>query len=372
MKKLHATVAVIGIAAAGAAAYWYQNRPVAPLEASADAALAGNGVANAVPKRQAGAAPSGGPVAVEVGKVEVMRLTDAAQAVGTVRSRQGVILRPEVAGRIASLGFKDGERVRKGQLLVQLDDCVLRAEVQRAQSLVNIARANDARNRELLAENFVSQAAVDQTGSNLQVAQAQLALARAQLARMKILAPFDATAGIRQVNVGDYVKDGADLVNLEDIETVYVDFRLPERYLSQLKVGQSAQVALDALPGRKFTARIAALDPQVDANGRSVLVRGTMDNPEGVLRPGMFARVDTTLSTRAEALVVPEEALVPQGGKQYVIKVVDRPGTSDNVGKVSQRSEVQIGMRRAGKVEILQGVSAGETIVARGSPACAA
>ncbi len=217
MKKLHATVAVIGIAAAGAAAYWYQNRPVAPLEASADAALAGDGVANAVPKRQAGAAPSGGPVAVEVGKVEVMRLTDAAQAVGTVRSRQGVILRPEVAGRIASLGFKDGERVRKGQLLVQLDDSVLRAEVQRAQSLVNIARANDARNRELLAENFVSQAAVDQTGSNLQVAQAQLALARAQLARMKILAPFDATAGIRQVNVGDYVKDGADLVNLEDI-----------------------------------------------------------------------------------------------------------------------------------------------------------
>lgn len=366
MKKLHATVAAIGLIGASAAAYWFQHRTAAP--AGSDAAVA------QAPAPGAGrAAPGGpgggdrGPVAVEVGKVQTMPLADEAQAVGTIRSRQGVVVRPEVSGRIAALGFADGQRVRKGQLLVQLDDALLRAQVQQAQAQVNIARANNARNRELLAQNFVSQAAVDQTASNLEVAQAQLALAQAQLARMRIVAPFDGTVGIASVNVGDYVKDGADLVNLEDLRTVYVDFRLPERYLSRLKVGQASQVALDALPGRKFAAKVVALEPQVDVNGRSILVRASLDNVDELLRPGMFARVETVLSTRAGALVVPEEALVPQGGKQYVIKVVDGAAPAEGrAAKVSQRAEVQTGLRRDGKVEIVQGVALGDVVVTAG------
>nr|WP_297355693.1 efflux RND transporter periplasmic adaptor subunit [uncultured Caldimonas sp.] len=360
MKKLHATVAVLGIAAASLAAYWYQHK--GPTAASGP-------TASAAGAPRAAGAPGGapqGPVAVEVGKVESATLVDEAQAVGTLRSRQGVVVRPEVAGRIAALGFQDGQRVRKGQVLVQLDDAIVAAQVRQAQAQVSIARANYDRNRELLAENFVSQAAVDQTAANLQVAEAQLALARAQLERMKIVAPFDGTAGIRQVNVGDYVAAGTDLVNLEDLSRVYVDFRLPERYLPQLRVGQAAQVTLDALPQKRFNARIDAMDPQVDATGRSVLVRASLDNTEGVLRPGMFARVDTVLSTRPEALVVPEEAVMPDAGKQFVIKVVPGPEVEGRATRVAQRSEVQTGARRQGRVEILQGVQAGDTVVTAG------
>jgi len=202
---------------------------------------------------------------------------------------------------------------------------------------------------------------VDQSAASLEVAVAQVALAEAQLSRMKILAPFDGVAGIRSVDVGDYVKDGADLVNVEDTTQVWVDFRLPERYLAQLRPGQQVEVALDAMPGRSFRARIDALDSQLDADGRSLLVRARLANPDGALRTGMFARTRTLLAVRDSALVVPEEALVPQGGKQYLIKVVD--GAQ---GKVSQRLEARIGARVPGKVEILNGVAEGDMVVTAG------
>lgn len=364
MKKLHAVVAVVGIALASAGAYWYQHK--GPGGSATGGSVAGGGTP--APRAQApgGGGSAGAPVAVEVGQARTLSVVEEAQTVGTLRSRQGVMVRPEVSGRVASLGFRDGQPVRRGQVLVQLDDSLLRAQVQQAQAQLSIARANDARNRELLAQSFVSQAAVDQGAANLQVAQAQLALAQAQLARMRIVAPFDGTVGIRLVNVGDFVREGADLVSLEDLRTIYVDFRLPERYLPQLRTGQRAQVSLDALPGRRFEARVEALEPQVDANGRSVLVRAAIDNPQGLLRPGMFARVDAALSTRAEAVMVPEEAIVPQGGRQYVITVVDGGDAAPAGAKVSRRVEVVLGQRREGQVEIVQGVKAGATVVTAG------
>lgn len=359
MKKLHAVVAVVGIGLASAGAYWYQH--LGPGAASGGVPGAG-GAVPAAPGVEGG----GAVVAVEVGQARTAALAQQAQAVGTLRSRQGVMVRPEVPGRVASLGFRDGQQVHRGQVLVQLDDSVLRAQVQQAQAQLGIAQANDARNRELLAQNFVSQAAVDQGGATLQVAQAQLALAQAQLARMRIVAPFDGTVGIRLVNEGDFVREGADIVSLEDMRSLYVDFRLPERYLPQLRAGQAAQLILDALPGRQFAARVQALEPQVDANGRSVLVRASIDNPQGLLRPGMFARVDAVLATRADAVVVPEEAVVPQGGRQYVITVVDGGDAAPAGAKVSRRVEVVLGQRRAGQVEIVQGVGAGTTVVTAG------
>jgi len=251
--------------------------------------------------------------------------------------------------------------VRRGQLLVQLDDTLQRAQLQQAQAQASIARTQLQRNRELVAQNFVSQSAVDQSAANLEVAAAQVALAQAQLARMRIVAPFDGQSGIRLVNLGDYVKDGADLVNLEDTSQVLVEYRLPERDLARVKTGLPVQVAVDALPGRSFEARIEALDAQVDADGRSLLVRARLDNREGVLRPGMFARTTTVLAVRDDALVVPEEALVPMGGKQYLIKVVDGPN-----GKVSQRIEARLGIRVPGRAEVLQGLKEGDTLVIAG------
>ncbi|MEW6098782.1 MAG: efflux RND transporter periplasmic adaptor subunit [Pseudomonadota bacterium] len=368
MKKYHALVAAVGIAVLSAGAYWYQREPTRPASEGRSDATA-HGPASA-PRTAGTGAPAGGagargPVAVEMAPVQTTTLSEAAQAVGSLRSRQGVVLRPEVSGRVIALGFRDGQPVRKGQVIVQLDDTLAAAQVRQAQAQLSIARANHERNRELLAQNFVSQAAVDQTAATLQVAEAQLAVARATQERLRIVAPFDGVAGIRQVNVGDYVGPGTDLVNLEDVSSLYVDFRLPERYLPQLQVGQRSQVSLDALPGRRFEARIEALSPQVDAQGRSVLIRAVLNNREGALRPGMFARVDTLLASKTDALVVPEEALVPQGGKQYVIKAVKAEG-AEGASWTSQRREVSIGLRRAGQVEILQGVDRGDMVVVAG------
>lgn len=207
-----------------------------------------------------------------------MKLIDEAQAVGNLRSRQSVMLRPEVSGRVTQLNFRDGERVKKGQLLVQFDDQLTLAQVKQSQAELSIALANHKRNQELVEQNFISKRSLDESAANLEVSQAKLALSVASAARLKVLAPFDGIAGIRLVSQGDYLKDGADIVNIEDIDAVYVDFRLPERFQSKVKKGQRAMVDLDALPGRKFSALIQAIDPLLEANGRSVAVRGCIDN----------------------------------------------------------------------------------------------
>ncbi len=370
MKTLHIALVGVGLVAALGAAWWVQNRPAAGLaagdaafaQAAAGPASAARGGAGASGVGGAGGAGSpGGPVAVEVGKVTRMRLEDDAQAVGTVRSNQGVMLRPEVSGRIVKLGFADGARVKRGQLLVQLDDTLQQAQLRQAEAQSGIARTNLQRSRELVAQNFVSQSAVDQNAAALEVTLAQVALAQAQLERMRVLAPFDGMAGIRNVSIGDYVKDGADLVNVEDSSSVWIDFRLPERHLGQLAPGQGVVVSLDAMPGRRFQAKVGALDSQLDANGRSVLVRARLANADGALRSGMFARARVVFEVREAALVVPEEALVPMGDKQFIVKLVD-----GGKGPVSQRVEARLGQRANGKVELLAGVAEGDAVVLAG------
>jgi membrane fusion protein (multidrug efflux system) len=215
----------------------------------------------------------------------------------------------------------------------------------------------------LAEQNFISRRSVDESAAALQVAEAKLALAHATAARLKILAPFDGLAGIRMVNVGDYLKDGADIVNIEDIEAIFVDYRLPERFQSKVRRGQLATAELDALPGRKFTAVLQAIDPLIDANGRSVGVRACIDNRRLQLRPGMFARVNTVFGQRDDARVVPEEAIVPQAGKQFVIRLLPGP---DAQGLVTQRVEVKVGQRSPGKVEIVDGLDVGDTVVIAG------
>lgn len=373
-KKIHLVVAVLGIALAGGGAWWYQNKSgpgglKSAGEAGSPGSPAGQGGAASAAGKGGAPAPGGGgprgpggPAAVEVAKVVAQRLEDDSQAVGSLRARQGVVLKPEVSGRIQTLSFGDGQRVRKGQLMVQLDDTLQQAQLKQAEASAAIARTNLQRSRELAAQNFVSQSAVDQNAAALEVAQAQVALAQAQLGRMKVLAPFDGITGIRSVSVGDYVKDGADLVVIEDLSSLWVDFRLPEQYLSRLKVNQNVEVQLDAFPQRKFKAQIDAIDAQLDTNGRSVLVRARMANNDGRLRGGMFARVRAVFDVRESGLVLPEEALVPLGNRQVVFKVVDGPSG----GKIAQRAEVKIGMRVPGKVEILSGVALDDTVVVAG------
>ncbi len=304
----------------------------------------------------------GGPAAVEVAQVQATTIIDDVVAVGSLRSNQGVMLRPEVSGRIVKLGFADGQRVRRGQLLVQLDDTLQQAQLKQSEAQASIARTNLQRGRELLGEGFVSQSAVDQNAAALEVAESQVALARAQLARLKVMAPFDGTAGIRVVDVGDYLRDGADIVNVEDLSSLKVQFALPERVVDRLRVGQVVEVAVDALPGRSFKGRVQAIDSQVDANGRALQVVAQVENTGALLKPGMFARPRVVFAVREGALVVPEEALVPVGGKQFIFKVA----SAADGKKVAQRIEAKLGLRLPGRVEVLEGLSLGDTVVTAG------
>jgi membrane fusion protein (multidrug efflux system) len=206
-------------------------------------------------------------------------------------------------------------------------------------------------------QNFISVRAKDESAANVQVLDAKLALAQAKLSKLAILAPFSGIVGIRNVSVGDYVKDGADLVNLEDISSVKVDFRVPEKYADLAQKGQAIEVLLDALPNKSFHAQVDAIDPQIDSAGRSTLLRGRIANPQGNLKPGMFARVTLTLAERDNALVIPEEAIVPQGAKTVVWKVVDGNAL---------RTEVRTGLRRDAQVEIVQGLQLGDTVITAG------
>ena len=346
MKRYHTIVAVLGIAIAGGAAWWWQQR--APDTTAAAAPAAGG--------------PANGPAAVEVGQARRERLVEAVEAVGSLRAAQTIVLRPEVAGRVAAFGFRDGERVRRGQTLVQLDDALQRAKLREAEAQAGIARTNLQRSRELVGQGFIAQSAVDQNAASLAVAEAQVELARAELQRMRLVAPFDGTAGIRRVDLGGFVQAGADIVTLDDLSSLSVDFTLPERVLPRLRAGQAVELALDALPGRAFQGRIEALDTQVDAEGRAVLVRARVADGGALLKPGMFARSRVVLAVREDAVVVPEEALVPEGGRQYVWKVLD----SADGARRAERVEARIGMRRPGVVELLGGVADGDTVVVAG------
>lgn len=308
------------------------------------------------PAAKAGA-PAAGPSPVEVVDLKSSVVHEDLQAVGALRSNESVMMRPEVAGRIAAIGFRDGQPVKRGQLLVQLDAALNEAEVAQARAELDLAKSNLKRTADLASKNFVSGSAQETAASNVEVLAARLKLAEARLAKMGIQAPFDGVVGIRNVSVGDYVKDGADLINIEDIGVLKVDFRLPERYLPQMRPGQAVEVSADAFPGRSYRGAVEAINPRVDANGRSLELRARLSNSDGRLRPGMFARVRIIVGERTNALLVPEEAIVPLGDDFFVFTVVD--------GKAN-RIRVKLGVRRDSQVELLEGVKPGDKVITAG------
>jgi len=349
-KPAVAALVLAAVTAAAAGGYWL-----------------GGGRFDRVPQREAAqrdagaAAPpakaAAAPAAVEVSAVEAVSLPQTITAVGSLRSDESVMLRPEVAGRITAILFKEGEPVRKGQTLVRLDAAIPAADLRQAKANLTLAEARYRRTVELAERNFLSAQAKDDARNNLEVAQAAAAMAQAKLEQMDIPAPFSGIIGLRVVSMGDYVKEGADLVNLESIDPLKVDFRVPEIYLKDVAVGQTVQVELDALPGRGQSGRVIAVNPLVDAAGRSIVIRAQVSNPGTVLRPGMFARVTLVTRDTRPSLMIPEEAIVPQGTDQFVFRV--------EKNRVA-RLRVETGQRRAAKVEIVKGLSAGDTVVTAG------
>lgn len=344
MRNLVAVLAVLLIAAGAVGAYWwFVMRPETMVATG-------------------GGPPAGFAMPVEAAMVTVAPAATTTDAVGSLRSAESVLLKPEVSGRIVKINFDEGQRVQAGDVLIELDQSIEAAELDQARAQLALAQAEYERQQALRSRKTVSQAALDRARSELDTGLAQLALAEARLAKRSLLAPFNARAGLRRVSPGAFVEAGTPLVNLEDIDPLKLDFRVPERFLPVVQIGQTIGVEIDAFPDRTFAGEVAAIDPQIDEAGRSLVVRAVVQNPDDQLRPGLFARVTLTLSTRKDAVWVDEAAIVPMGDQATVFKVVE-----DEEGKTSAKVQpVRLGLRQPGRVEIVEGLETGDRVVTAG------
>lgn len=305
------------------------------------------------------AQPPGGnmPVPVKMMQVQAASVSDTVTAAATLRPHESVVLRPEIDGRIVSLSFNEGQLVKKGAVIVRLDDAEPRAALAASEADMKLAESRFRRSEDLAAKGFISQQALDEARANLDVVRARMREVRVGLDRAVIRAPFTALAGLRKVSPGAYVKKGDDIVELAAIDQLNLDVRVPEIYLPLVKIGQPVSVTVDALPGETFNGKVYAMEPVVDLATRGALVRARIPNSNGKLKPGMFARVSADLGNRPNAVVVPEQAILPKGGKTFTYKVVEGH---------AMLTPVQLGRRTSGQVEVLSGLKKGDTIVVDG------
>ena len=334
-----ATVALVvaAMALAGGAAWW---------------ASSGGGAA-----AKKGPAPGARGVPVETAVSKAMKTTVDIPAVGSLRSDEHVEIAPEIAGRIAEIRFQEGEPVKEGEVLVRLDDALAQADVSDAEARLNFQKANFDRAESLSKTRNIAERTHDEARQNFEIARAAVELGRVRLSKHTIRAPFTGIVGIRTLSSGAFVNVGAALVNLEKIDVLKLDFSIPEIFLSDVKVGQTVDVTVDALPNRSFQAQIYAIDPLIDVNGRALQIRARLKNPDMVLRPGLFARVTVKGRTEREVVLVPESAIVPRAGETFIYRIED--------GKAVE-SQIDLGDRRGGMVEITGGLSNGATVVTAG------
>jgi membrane fusion protein (multidrug efflux system) len=297
-----------------------------------------------------------GPL-VEVVQAKKSLVRDELVTFGSLRSDESVMIRPEIDGRLATLHFREGQAVEAGALLVSLDDAIARAEFAQARANLNLAEKNFERAQMLFKRGASNAQALDEASAQQQAARASLALAQARLDKTEILAPYSGVLGLRQVSAGDYLTAGQDIINLEVLDPLKVEFRIPQKAVSQVRLNQSVEITLDAFPDERFIGEIYAINPRLDVAGRSQDIRAHIDNDDRRLRPGQFVRVSVILAERPDALIIPEAAVMPIGDQLFVNLVVD--------GKVERR-EVTLGKRSNGAVEVREGLTGDETLISAG------
>lgn len=305
----------------------------------------------------AAAAPTRPPMPVETAEVRVADSTRVLSAVGSLAADESVLIVAELPGRIEKIGFREVGSSKQGKLLIKLESAVLQAELDRASAGRQLSHANYQRAESLLKDHAVSTKERDEAYAQWQLDEATVRLTEAQLAKTSIHAPFAGTLGLRQVSLGEYVLPGQPLVNLQAIEQLKVEFKLPQKSYAEVKVGQRLTVTTDTYPEREFVGQVYAIDPQVEVQSRSLVVRGRLDNSDRALLPGQFVEVKLQVATKHAALFIPEQALIPQPKTQLVYKVVD--------GK-AQMVAVTTGSRSKGWVEITSGLVAGDLVVTGG------
>jgi membrane fusion protein (multidrug efflux system) len=309
------------------------------------------------PAPGAGGGRSNVPAAVTTAVVRSERLSQKLEALGNARANESVDISSKTSNVVTAVRFRDGERVRLGQVLVQLDDATTRADVAAAQAAVTESESQYNRSRELLNTQALSKSQFEQLEATLKSNRAKLQAAQARLQDTVIRAPFSGRVGLRRVSVGTLISPGDVITTLDDTSVIKLDFSVPESFVATLREGLSVRASAPAFPGRSFAGKVSSIDSRVDVNTRSVLVRALLANEDGALKPGMFLNVSLSKDDR-ETLVIPEEALTPEAEKQFVFVVAD--------GK-AQRREVRIGGRSPGNVEILAGLDAGDRVIVEGT-----
>lgn len=295
---------------------------------------------------------------VQVAPVAVDTVVDEIRATGEIEALQSIELQPEVSGRLVEILVREGTEVRRGTGLFRIDDAELRSEVNRLEAEMELAEQALARTRELLERDASSAADLERAEATARSTRAQLALQQTRLRRTVVRAPFAGIVGERLVSLGDYVTPATPLTTLQTVDPQRASFQVPERYAQELAEGQTVEFSVAAFPDRRFTGIVDFVDPRVELPGRTITVKAVVENPERVLRPGMFVEARLATEVRPEALVVPEEAILPLGGTNYVWAITDE-GTADRI-------EVELGVRVPGRVEVRGGLTAGQRVVTRG------
>lgn len=278
-------------------------------------------------------------------------------AVGTLKAKDSVVIRPETSGKVASVSFQSGSNVKKGDVLFSLDDRVIRAQLAEANAKLKNAKSEWVRYKKLFKEKAIQKSKLEQSQAAYEMAKAQADMMQARLNNTVLRAPFDGIIGIRDISPGSYVREGDEIVSLENIDPIYVDFRISEIYLERVKKGQTVEVEIDGFPQNLYEATIEAIDPGVDEKGHSIRVRGILPNPMKDLRPGLFARVRLPNTTHENIMLVPETSIETEGNEEFVFVILDG---------VARRAPIKTGGRNGKMVEVTAGLKPGMMVITTG------
>lgn len=313
---------------------------------------------------------AGGPpmmaMPVEAGIPKVQTVYKTLKATGTLYPQQEITVTTEVAGRITQLPFKEGQLVHQNDLLIYLDDAVLQAELKKAKAAINLSQLKYERSKSLLTKGGGAQSEVDQALSELKINEANVAFAEAQLQKTQVRAPFNGYISITKVDPGEYIAPGQAVTQLSDISTLKVDFRLPETYYQDLKPGQTVEVEVGERFSEKFIGKVLSIDPQIDIEGRSILLEAQIANADLKLRPGMFANVELILETHENALLLPEQAIQydNMATENNTFVYLAKPNKDKQLEAVVQ--PIVTGVHENGLVEIVKGLNKEDNVIISG------
>lgn len=306
--------------------------------------------------RKDGRSGDGAPLMVATYTVSPAVFAETVTSTGTLRADEGVELQAETNGKIVAINFTEGTRVKRDELLVKLNDADLRATLQRATYRKQLAQLREKRLRQLLGQNVVTQNDYDTALSDVNVQDAEIALAQAEIGKTEIRAPFDGVVGLRYVSVGSYVNATSRIATIQYLDKLKIDFAVPEKYTGRIKVG--SPVLFSVAGGKeKIKGEIYAFDPRIDSSTRTLSIRALCRNTEGRLLPGAFANVEMTLTELSAALLIPSEAVIPGVDQKNVFVIRD--------GKAERRA-VETGTRMASTVHILAGLLPGDVVITSG------